>query len=240
MLRSMPPRLCALLLGLGAASSAGAQLTVDRSVLEFDPGRRTQDVEIRNDGDFKIYVDLGVAEIVDPHLDDGRRVELDDPRTSPVLVSPEQVLVEPGQRRRVRVIVREPATDRDRIFRLSVKPFAGKVQLGRRPAGETSSGIKVLVGYDLLLLSRPAELDPEVRVERTEEAMTFVNTGNTNVLLRRVAQCDRDGGDCTELQPNRLYAGERLELELPKRGPAEDYPVEVLQTVKLRSSRSVY
>ena len=60
------------------------------------------------------------------------------------------------------------------------------------------------------------------------------------MLLRRISQCEKGGQACVELQPNRLYAGERLELELPKTGPAERYPVEIVQAVGLRSMRASY
>ncbi len=217
-----------------------AQITVDQSVLEFDPGQKTRDLEVRNEGEHKIYLDLKIAEIIDPHTAEPGRVELDDPRTAPVLVSPEQLLVLPGQRKRVRLIMREAATDIDRVFRLSVKPFTGKVNLGAALPGKTTSGIKVLLGYEILLLSRPENLEPQMKVERSDSSLALTNTGNTNVLLRRIAQCEKDGSDCIELQPNRLYAGERLELELPKKGSAEDYPVEIIQAVGLRSSRASY
>ncbi|MFK7860421.1 MAG: molecular chaperone [Granulosicoccus sp.] len=219
---------------------SNAQITVDQSVLEFDPGQKTRDLEVRNSGNDKIYLDLKIAEIIDPHTSKPQRVELADPRTAPVLVSPEQLLVLPGQRKRVRLIMRESATNTDRVFRLSVKPYTGKVELGPGEEGKTTSGIKVLVGYEILLLSRPEELKPRMKVERSDSTLLITNTGNTNVLLRKIAQCERDGEDCIDLQPNRLYAGERLELKLPKKGSAEQYPVEIIQAVGLRSSRGTY
>ena len=239
------PRPSLRALGLAALAwlappAVQAQITIDRSVIEFSPDEPMQDIELRNDGDFKIYLDLKIAEILDPHTASPTRVELEDPRAAPMLVSPRQVLVLPGQRKRVRVIMREAATDVDRVFRLAIKPYTGKVELGAALPGETSTGIKVLLGYDVLLLSRPAELAPKLRVERTDATLTLENLGNTNVLLRRITQCEADGGDCEELQPNRLYAGERLELALPKVGPKARYPVEVVQAIGLRSSRASY
>lgn len=229
-----------LLLSLCAWGPVNAQIIVDQSVLEFDPSQKTRDLEVRNEGKDKIYLDLKLFEIIDPHTDNSQRVKLADPRTAPMLVSPEQVLVLPGQRKRVRVIMREPAGDIDRVFRLSVKPYTGKVNLGPGEAGKTTSGIKVLVGYEILLLSRPEKLTPQMKIERSESSLALTNTGNTNVLLRKISQCEKTGDDCIELQPNRLYAGERLEIELPKKGSAEQYPVEIIQTVGLRSSRATY
>ncbi len=57
-----------------------------------------------------------------------------------------------------------------------------------------------------------------LQIEHSNTSLTLTNTGNTNVLLRRIAQREQDGTDCIQLQPIRLYAGVRLELELSEKG----------------------
>ena len=226
---------CALFSG-----PASAQITVSRSVIEFSPDTKIQDIEITNNGDFKIYLDMTVAEILNPEAEESTRVEMDDPRTAAILVSPRQLLVPPGQRKRVRVILREPALDVDRVFRMAVKPYTGKVQLKDSAGDKKSSAIKVLVGYDLLLLSRPARLRPDVQVTRTDDSIEFSNQGNTNVLLRKIEQCDSADADCVDLPPNRLYVGETYKVALPKKGDAGSFPVKVFQSVALENSRASY
>lgn len=223
-----------------AASPASAQIAVNRSIIEFTPDARVQDVEIVNTGDVRLYLDLAPAEILDPESVEPKRVELDDPRTAAVVVSPRQLLLPPGQRKRVRVILRDDSLDTERVFRLSVKPYTGKVKLQGGSEGEKASAIKVLVGYDLLLLARPQSLDPRVLVTRTNDEIEFRNAGNTNVLLRKITQCDADGSDCVEINPNRLYVGETYKVSLPKPGSPSATPVEVQRAVGLESSREFY
>lgn len=231
----------ALLLGLLLSShSAFGQLSVNRSVIEFTAKTKVQDIEVLNTGDFKLYLDLKVAEIVNPESENPTRVELSDPRTASVLVSPKQLLVPPGQRKRVRLILREAASDVDRVYRLSVKPYTGKLSLGGSGGDKKSSAIKVLVGYDLLLLSRPQKLNPQVEVNRSPTAIEFKNRGNTNVLLRKITQCEGSQVNCVDLQPNRLYAGETYRIDLPKAGSADRFPVEVWQSVGLSNSHETY
>ncbi len=226
---------------LCASGATHAQLVVDRSVIEFGGDVRTRDIELTNTGDYRLYLDLSVAEIVAPESPSPERVELSDPRTAPVIVTPRQLLVPPGERKRVRVIMRTVDAERDRIFRLAVKPYTGKVQVNAAAAGETASAVKVLVGYDLLLLSRPATADPRLSVRRDASGIEFTNAGNTNILLREIRQCDAAApDDCVRFDPNRLYVGETHRIELPKRGPAERYPVEVLSSVGLDSERATY
>ena len=227
---------------------AEAQLSVSRSIVEMSDARRVQDVEVSNSGTARLYLDLTIAEIIDPESEEPRRVELDDPRTAPILVSPRQLMVPPGTRKRVRVILREDVGETDRVFRLRVKPYTGKLGLPDPGGNRKSSAIRVLLGYDLLLLARPAELRPDVRVTRDGGSIEFRNAGNTNVLLRRIVQCDpgvdpdgeRAASGCSELTPNRLYAGETHRVALPRRGAAERGSVTVWQTVGLDNSSASY
>ena len=216
-----------------------AQITVNRSVVEFSPSKKVQDIEVFNGGEDKVYLDMSAAEIINPELDDAQRVALDDPRTAPLLITPRQLLVPPGERRRMRVILREAAIDKDRIFRLSVKPYTGSVSIESTGDDKKASAIKVLVGYDLLLISRPEAMQTDVSIERLPDRINFHNNGNTNVLLRRIEQCDKDGEQCVELQPNRLYAGEHYSVELPLKGDAKTYPVTIWETIGLENSKRV-
>lgn len=228
------------LAGLTLSQAATAQLSVNRSVVEFTPDQLVQDIEVSNNGNFKLYLDINAAEILDPENENPTRVPLSDPRTAAILVSPKQVLLPPGQRKRVRVILRQSAADKDRVFRLSVKPYTGKVKLGDAGGDKKSSAIKVLVGYDLLLLARPNNAKADLKVRRTNDSIEFANNGNTNVLLRKIVQCGSANNNCVDLQPNRLYAGETYRVDLPKKGPASQYPVQVWKSVGIDNSKGEY
>lgn len=239
------PRLALLravlaLAAISVGAPAGAQITVSRSVIEFTDDSRIQDVEIVNTGDVRMYLDMKPAEILEPASNSPVRQELDDPRDAPLIVTPRQLLVAPGERKRVRMILRDELVE-ERVFRLAINPYVGNVRLDEsREGGDTASAIKVLVGYDLLLLARPLPLAPKLDVTRTDDAIEFINTGNTNVLLNSITQCDSEGNDCEELEPDRLYVGETLRLKLPKIGAASEYPVEVHRSVGLENTREVY
>lgn len=219
---------------------AHAQISVSRSVVEFTSNSLIQDVDILNAGDFKIFLNLSVAQILNPESETPTRIELSDPRTAAVLVSPTQAVIPPGQRKRVRVILRDPPVDVDSIYRLAIKPFIGDVVLSNDNGGEKQSALKVLLGYDLLLVARPDNSQVEIDVQRTDKQIQFVNRGNTNVLLRRITQCDSSVDECVELQPKRLYAGETYKVDLPRHGSAEQYPVKVWQAIGLKNAVNQY
>ena len=110
------------------------QITDALCMIELGAGAPVQDIEILNNGATKAYLDLSIAEIVDPGAAEPTRVALDDPRSAPVLVSPRQLLVPPGARKRVRVILREGSEGTDRVYRLRVEPYSGKARLAEAGA----------------------------------------------------------------------------------------------------------
>lgn len=223
------------------SGTALAQIIVNKSVLEFNEDNLVQDIDITNTGDYKIFLNLTAAKIRNPHSANPERIELKDPRTSPILVSPKQVLIPPGQRKRVRIILRKAPKKVDDVYRLAIKPFTGDVQIETdRPAEAKSSAVKILLGYDILLLARPKDAVGKLAVKRTAKALWFKNTGNTNVLLRRMQQCNAAGDECEVLAPNRVYAGEVYKVDLPKKGSAKQFPVQVWQAIGLQNAKKVY
>lgn len=216
-----------------------AQITVSKSILEFNAENLIQDVDVVNNANHRIFLKLTVAQMLNPEAAEPRRFELNDPRTAPILVSPTQMMLLPGERKRLRVILRKVPEQKDDIYRLAVKPFVGEVDIDDN-ANEKASALKVLLGYDLLLLARPVNAFANLQVTRTQSTLVFENKGNTNVLLRRLTQCNAANEDCAELQPNRIYAGERYQVELPKKGDASAYPVQVWHSQGLDSYKKVY
>lgn len=232
--------LLGLLLSIFASHPVFGQLSVDKSIIEFDGKSTMQDIEITNKGSYKLYLDLVIAEIINPEHPSPTRVELTDPRSAPILVNPRQVLLAPGQRKRVRIILREPAAEIDSIYRLKVKPYTGKVRLNSEDDDLKASGLKILVGYDLLVIARPETLVPDVQVNRTNDSIEFKNSGNTNVMLSKITQCHSSGNQCSEIKPNRLYVGETYTVALPNKGDRSNYPVKVIQSVIKGGDTNIY
>ncbi len=218
---------------------ASAQITVSKSILEFSAVNLIQDVDVVNNANHRIFLKLTVAQMLNPESAEPKRFELNDPRTSPILVSPTQMMLLPGERKRLRVILRKVPDQYDDVYRLAVRPFVGEVDLEDNN-NEKASALKVLLGYDLLLLARPDNALAKLHVTRTDSNLVFENKGNTNVLLRRLTQCTAAEQDCEELLPNRIYAGERYEIELPKKGDASKFPVQVWHSQGLDSYKKVY
>lgn len=203
------------LLALIPMSSAVAELAVSQLIVELRPAEsRAADIEIYNDSEERAYVSIDPREIVDAGLEQERPLLSPDPEKLGLLVSPRRLVIEPNQRRRLRLAAIGSVPSRERVYRVTVKPVAGDVT-------GTQSGLKLLVGYDLLVLVRPSSPKADIDVRREGQLLTIVNRGNASIELAEGKQCDRGGTDCRQLPNKRLYASASWTQDLPRATPGE-------------------
>lgn len=188
-------------LALIAAAPARADIVLSELIVGLQPASHPrEDIEIWNNGPERAYVAIDPAEIVDAGLPDQARRQVPDPEKLGLLVSPARMILEPGQRKLLRIAAIAPDSGRERVYRVTVKPVAG-------PLSAAETGLKVLVGYDVLVLVRPAEVHADVTSSRTGDSLVIRNDGNVSVELTDGHQCDSDGRHCIDLPRKRLYAG---------------------------------
>jgi P pilus assembly chaperone PapD len=185
---------------LAAPSPAGAELVLSQLVVELAPGRQDRaDIEVLNRSPERSFVTIEPREIVAPGTSGESSRTDPDPEKLGILVSPERMVLEPGEQRLMRIASLAPG-DRERIYRVRVEPVMGKLS-------SPSSGLKILVGYDVLVLVRPSELRPHVSGSRSGNALRLVNDGNVSVELLGGRACDSSMRNCRDLPGGRLYAG---------------------------------
>ena len=195
----------ALLIAFGAAE---AQIALSDLVVELHPGKDSrQDVEVANNGSDRAFVSIEPAQIVNPGTPAEVRKSDPDPEKLGLLVSPSRMILEPGQRKLVRFADIDPAADHERVYRVTVKPVVGEMSTEQ-------SGLKLLIGYDVLVLVRPAQPHSDVVFTRSADGGSFHNEGNVSVELTNGRQCDASGKSCVELPGKRLYAGAEWTLPL--------------------------
>lgn len=209
-----PLRLAALLalIPLLVIPLAQAEMALSKVVIDFTSARPARDdIEITNSADEILYVSVEPAEILNPGGPEERRVANPNPRELGLLISPNRLVLGPGERKVVRVSLLERPEDRDRIYRITIKPVIGEI-VARQ------SALKVVVGYDVLVIARPQNARPRLEVSRRGNAVEFRNLGNTNALLFNGRQCAGAEIDCAELPSKRIYAGNTWQLQLPASG----------------------
>lgn len=201
---------------LGSLSSAAsAELVLSQTIVDLLPDKPArEDIEVLNAGAERMYVLAEPFEIVGAGSPQERREPADLSRESSVLVSPMRMVLEPGERRTIRIgfVGNRPLSDK--VYRVSIRPVAGKLSAD-------ASALKVYVGYDALVLVRPANVTSEIRAERTGRSLELHNIGNTSQEVFDGRQCQHDGSACKALPPYRLYPGATWKQELPYDAPVE-------------------
>jgi P pilus assembly chaperone PapD len=137
-----------------------------------------------------------------------------DPAVSGLLVTPQRLVLEPGQRRVIRISAVAPHGEADRIYRVTIRPVAGDISAN-------ASALKILFGYDTLVLFRPARIVGEVTATRNGRQIIIRNDSNTAQELFEGRQCDDEGRNCKSLPATRLYAGASWEQTLEYDTPVE-------------------
>ena len=198
--RSFVMSLALVALAAAQSSPACAELVLSRMIVELTPAEfQRSDIELWNNGPDRAFVEIDPREIIAPGTPAQSSRKDPDPEKLGLLVSPERIILEPGQRRLLR-IASLGTSDRERVYRVTVKPVVGEL------ASQTS-GLKLLVGYDVLVLVRPARAMPHVSASRSGPQLSLKNDGNVSVELVDGRACDQSMHNCSDLPAARLYAG---------------------------------
>jgi P pilus assembly chaperone PapD len=197
---------------LGAAH---AELVLSQLIVDLQPGKSVrEDVEVWNNSNDRTYVAVEPAEILNPGTPGESRMQEADPEKRGLLVAPMRMILEPGQRKLLRVAAIGAPQDRERDYRVTVKPVIGEIQA-------QESGLKLLVGFDMLVMVRPAVPRAQVTGTRSGNTIRFRNDGNVSVEVIEGRQCDAAHKKCEELPGKRLYPGTEWTAELKTSQPAE-------------------
>jgi P pilus assembly chaperone PapD len=190
----------ALLAILPFGVSARAEMVLSHVVVDLRPGQPPRDdIEVHNSGADRLFVVAEPSEILNPGTPSQQRVADPDPAVSGLLVSPQKMVLEPGERKLIRIASVGAKSDHERVYRVTVKPVAGELSA-------PNTAVKVFVGYDVLVIRRPQVVTPKVVAEHLEAAVRLRNVGNTAVELFDGQQCDSAGERCAALPATRLYS----------------------------------
>ncbi|QNP44556.1 fimbria/pilus periplasmic chaperone (plasmid) [Sphingomonas daechungensis] len=205
---------------LSVTSAGRAELVLSQLIIDLAKTDETRaDIEIWNNSDERSYILAEPSEIVGAGSSEERRVTEPDPEKRGLLVSPARMILEPGQRKLLRVAAIGARSDRERVYRVTVKPVTGELSAAE-------SGLKLLVGYDVLVLVRPTAPLPRLAASRDGRQLVFRNDGNASLELVDGSQCTSPKTNCVPLPGKRLYAGARWAVPLKSDG-AVSYTVVV-------------
>ena len=211
-------RLAAVAAGAAAlcafSAPARAEVLLSQLIVELKEGAIAGDIDVWNNSPERVYVAAEPREIVNPGTPAQADRKAPDPEKLGLLVAPARMILEPGQHRRLRIAAIGPAAVSERVYRVTVRPEVGGV-------ASEKSGLKILVGYDVLVLVRPSGARAAVVGKRTAGGITFTNQGNVSVELTDGRQCDPAGKGCVALPGKRLYVGAEWTEPLKSAAPVQ-------------------
>lgn len=188
--------------GLLATTSAQANMVLDNAIITFEPDKpNRQDITIQNRGNETMYVQVTPYRIDDTSTTPASRSAITNPKEGGLLVSPNKLAIPANGSKLIRLINLDKNREQEGVYRVEVKPVSGAVT-GKQ------SGLKVQIGYEVLVLALPKSPNPQLQASRSGDNLTIKNTGNAHVLLSGGQQCPPNANDkqeCLPLTSKRMY-----------------------------------
>ncbi len=200
---------------------ARADFVLSEMIVDFkekDP--RARDVEVISKDKEIQYIATETYVVENAGLPGEKRTLVNDPTKSGIMLTPNKLALTPDSRKLMRLLVLSEPAQKDIIYRIAVKPvIQGLGQVKQKVA------LKVLVGYEMLVIVRPKNSKADLVAERKGNSLILTNIGNTNAYLQSGEQCDATGGNCKLLGAARIYAGQKWTTTLPHMDGVAKYKV---------------
>lgn len=199
-----------LLFVLAIPAQAQAEFMISTAIIEFNDQTGTQqDIELVSRSEENDYIQTELYEITAPGTPNEQRDLIDDPKNSPVLVTPNKTVLNANGRRILRLILLRERDAQEHIYRAVIKPVIKGLQ------SNSKMGLKILVGYEVLIIVRPLNPQVTINMRRNDKKLHVHNDGNTNILLQSGQQCNGDKNDCKDLPILRVYPKTAAIIDLP-------------------------
>lgn len=203
------------------AGNAHAEFLLSEMIVDFaEKAPRQHDVEIISKDKAVQYIAMSAYQVVNPGLPNEKRVDITDPTKSGLMMTPNKLALAPMARRMTRFLLLKAPGETEQIFRVAVKPVIQGVDEQKQKVA-----LKVLVGYEVLVIVRPVNAKVDLVAERKGNSLTLTNKGNTNAYLQNGEQCDSLGANCKTLNVRRIYPGQSWTTTLPYMDGAVKYNV---------------
>ncbi len=208
--------LIAFIMILFLSTSLQADMILNKSIIYFEPDSPSrEDLEIQNAGEEPLYIQVTPKVVSKPGTEQQVRTVIENPKQAGLLVSPNKLVVPPNGRKLLRFVNLNPNPKEEKVYRVSITPVVGELSA-------KNTGVKIMIGYEVLVIVHPVDGHIELTHERTERTLTLTNQGTQNVLLRKGSQCpegSEDESECHQLPGKRLYPGNTWSVDLAKDQP---------------------
>jgi P pilus assembly chaperone PapD len=199
---------------LFVAAPCEAEISLSQIIIDVAPGEAlVRDVEVANLAKDKAYIEVTVFRIANPGDMPMKRETAANPNELGLLATPAKMVLAPESARLIRLILLNPPDASEHVWRVSVVPKVGEI-------ADDRTGVKLVIGYEMLVFQRPETLRIDVSFTRQGKVLTATNNGNTNVLIPALNQCTAPE-ICQKSAGTRVYPGRSEVIKLSLDGPVD-------------------
>lgn len=199
--------------------SAQCQVTVDKIIHTFThESARFQNVTVKNGSDKVLWINVIATEVKNPGGKEETRTVTRD-----LIGAPKRFKLESGSSRMVRLLLRTPAHDMEKVFRVRFDPhpedFSNKNTTNGQVKEDTRTKVNVVFTMGMLLFAEPRNKRTSLKHTRKGNTITFTNQGNSNILLTDLKVCqtreDVKKDNCKSIDGTRVYPNNSWSVTVP-------------------------
>lgn len=198
--------------------SAVADISLSDVVINFDnESDLRRDIWVTNHGKQRTFLEITPFHVTNPGDDKLKKSKIIDPRNAKIVVSPAKMILEAGKKKAIRIILNDLKRENEEIYRIKVVPKLGKVNLrGEVTEGAKRTGLKVVVGYEVLTIIRPKNLIEKYDIKRNGKNIVVKNLGNTSFLIDEITQCENFDSNinCQVIKGPRVYPNKTVTTKI--------------------------
>ncbi len=215
---------------------ATAQVNVSGIIQTFtSKDRPVRNVTVTNSSDTPIYVKVDVEQATDLLAESTTYAPSTD-----LLVSPKNLSIGPRGQRAIRLLLKQPVADQERVFRVLLIPQTTEFESGEKKVvskGGRNLQLQVLTGVGMLIFVEPRTVVTELSIIKDSKGVVISNKGNVQALISPGAACPvnvaltdeeqflaskiktqaalvKEKG-CVATPTTRLYAGANATISIP-------------------------
>jgi len=183
--------------------------------------RSYTDINVQNNGEEVAYVNTAISTLVWDKNSISEQVPVQDPRKSGLMTSPNKLILQPGEMRKVRIQRTQPASDIERLYMVRVSPVVVDKNITDpdhqeelKASGKVEASVKILIAYSARISVLPIKGRADFEIKRDGKKAYIINKGNLSVLFSQGKQCvSKD--ECVELATKLVYPNTTYTVELP-------------------------
>lgn len=194
--------------------AADASLRLNKFFVEADPSERPGEVFVTNEGNETLYVQITVEEVINPLSETPETLSSQSPEELGILVSPQRLVLQPGDEKRIRVVALENPNE-DRFFKVTVTPVVGDIE------SNAAIGVKLMIAYGVWVFARPENAEPAISARAEARTLLVENDGGTHGEVRDIEFCPSSTPEaCKTIDGYRLLAKNTEEHAFAEPGTA--------------------